>query len=247
MSVIMPCYNGQKFIGQSIESVIKQSYKNWELIIVDDCSTDNSFEIVSAYTKACSRIKLIRNKVNSGVAETRNSGIRIASGDFLAFLDSDDLWDPQKIEVQLAFMTTYDHPISHTAYRKIDEIGNVIAAKIPVNTQGVSYNQLLRHNEIGCLTAMYNVKQLGKQYFLKIGHEDFAYWLHLLKSEQKSYGINQVLGSYRLHGKSVSSNKLVAAKYTWKIYRDIEKLSLSKSIFYFCSYAIKSTLKYMKR
>ena len=242
VSVITPFYNSAKFISKTIESVINQTYSDWELILVNDCSTDDSVAIVNKFAEKDSRIKLIELKVNSGVAEARNEGLRSAKGRFAAFIDSDDLWDSLKLEAQVNFMCTNNYSFSHTAYRKIDSSGNVFVNKVDVSSE-VNYKSLLKHNEIGCLTVMYDVNQLGKYYFPRIGHEDYATWLQILRNSNTSYGLNEVLGSYRVHTGSVSSNKIKAAKYSWGVLRHSERIPFVKALYYFSFYALNAVAR----
>lgn len=239
VSVITPFYNSARFISETIESVINQTYSNWELILVNDCSTDDSVAMVKQFAKRDDRVKLIELKVNSGVAEARNEGLRLAKGKFVAFIDSDDLWDPSKLETQLNFMCAHNYAFCHTAYRKIDNAGNVFVNEVEVSAE-VNYKSLLKHNEIGCLTVMYDVSQLGKYYFPKMGHEDYATWLQILRNANTSFGLNKVLGSYRVHIGSVSSNKVKAAKYTWGVLRNSERIPFIKALYYFSFYAMNA-------
>src|SRR5690606_18841039 len=155
VSIVMPCYNAEDLISYSIGSVLKQTNRDWELIVADDCSTDSSREIIKAISDSDSRVQLIKLSENSGVSAARNAAIEQAKGEYIAFLDSDDLWDPEKLQVQVEFMQQNQYQLSHTAYRKIDINNKVLSKYIGASTEGVSYNSLLKHNEIGCLTAMY--------------------------------------------------------------------------------------------
>lgn len=247
VSIIMPCYNAAELIGESIQSVMDQTFSDWELIIIDDQSTDSSLDVVSPFAERDQRIRLIRLPVNQGVAAARNEGIRRAQGKYITFLDSDDLWDVTKLERQVKFLQENDYDICHAAYRRIDFSGQVLSPHIPVSEQGVSYRSLLKHNEIGCLTMLYDAEKIGKYYFKNIGHEDFACWLEILKPGRISYGINTVLASYRIHSNTLSSNKITAARYTWHIFRYTEGLGLVQSIYYFFHYAINSSLKHFRR
>lgn len=246
VSIITPVYNATKFIGETILSVLNQSYQNWELILVNDCSKDDSLAIINSYAEKDKRVIVINHIQNMGVAAARNTGTKIAKGKYISFLDSDDCWDEGKLLQQVTFMDANELVLSHTAYRKINELGKVINPHIKVNKH-IGYNGLLKHNEIGLLTSMYNVNLLGKLYFKKIGHEDFAFWLQILKKGYMSYGINDVLASYRVHGHSLSSNKIKSASYSWNIYRNVEKLSLMSSLYYFTAYAINSSLKFLRK
>lgn len=246
VSIITPVYNAVQFLDETLTSVLAQSYSNWELILVDDASTDQSFTQIQCWAKKEPRIKVLQQLENLGVAAARNAALQTAAGKYIAFLDSDDCWDQHKLEIQVNFMESQKVALSHTAYRKIDSRGKVITAKIKVD-QHVNYVQLLKHNQIGFLTAMYNQEQIGKVFFKPIGHEDFAFWLHILKSGQMSYGIDSVLASYRVHPNSISHHKLKAASFTWTIYRQVEKLSHLRSLYYFIHYAFRAGFKFLKR
>lgn len=246
VSIITPVYNAVRFLDETIATVVAQSYTNWELLLVDDASTDQSYTKLQKWAKKDTRIQLLQQPLNKGVAAARNVGLASAVGKYIAFLDSDDCWDEDKLTVQVNFMESQSLALSHTAYRKIDSSGNVIAAKIEVDDQ-VSYSQLLKHNQIGFLTAMYNRSLIGEMHFKPIGHEDFVFWLTILKKGYSSYGINSVLASYRVHANSISHHKLKAASFTWNIYRRVERLSLMQSLYYFTHYAFNSGLKFLKR
>ncbi len=247
VSIITPVFNSENYLEETINSVLNQTYQNWELIIIDDCSTDNSVDIINKFLKNDSRIKFISLNKNSGVASARNSGIEVAKGRFIAFLDSDDIWDENKLEYQLSLMIKNDYALTYTAYRKINNENNVIAKHIPVKETGLRYKDLLKHNEIGFLSAIYDSDKIGKQNFLNQGHEDYSFWLNILKKGFTAWGINKVLASYRVHSNGISSNKLKAITFTWNIYRNVEKLSLFDSIYYFIMYSINSSLKRMKK
>jgi len=246
VSIIMPCYNASSVISKSIDSVLNQSYANWELLITNDCSTDNSEEIIEEYLKKDSRIKLFNLEHNNGVAAARNNSISHAKGDYICFLDSDDTWFSKKLEKQVIFMLENNYQFSYTGYRKINNEDVFISKPIKVSSKGVYYKDLLKHNEIGCLTVMISKNVLGKHKMIKVGHEDYVLWLSILKKGVVAYGINEVLASYRVGNESISSNKLKAAGFTWNIYRNIEKKNLFISSYYFINYAFYSLIKYLK-
>lgn len=242
ISIISPLYNSGSFIGETIESVLSQSFSDWELIVVDDCSTDHGPAIVKSYQRSDSRIKLITNTVNMGPAISRNRGIEYASGRFIAFLDTDDLWYPNKLEMQVRFMLDNKCAFSFTAYDKISETGEVVG-EIHVPSE-VTYHSLLRTCSVGCLTAMYDTAQIGKVYMPIIDkRQDFALWLKICKMIQKGYGLDIKLAKYRLRKNSISGNKLKAAKYQWKVYREIERLNIFLSVYYFFSYTWNGFVK----
>lgn len=243
VSIITANYNAASFVAQTIESVLEQEYQNWELIIVDDCSTDNSVQIMQSYAAQDARIKLLHLEYNGGPAVARNKGIEAAKGRYIAFLDSDDLWKKDKLSKQIQFMKEHDISFSFASYDLIDEAGN---DKGKYQVQGkVNYYDLLKTCNIGCLTAVYDTHSLGKVLMpLILRRQDYGLWLRLLKKTEYAYAISDTLGIYRLRNNSISSNKRRAAMYQWKIYREIEQLNLMKSAYYFFQYAVNGFLKY---
>ena len=231
-SIITPLYNSEKYVDETIESILAQTYKNWELIVVDDNSTDNGPEIVQKYAEKDERIKLIKLNKNQGAAVARNTAIKVAKGSYIAFLDSDDLWTPTKLEEQIQFMEENNYSFTFTAYQQISEDGKKQKKIIEVPST-LSYRQALLKNPIGCLTAVYDAEKLGKIYMPLIRkRQDYALWLKILKTGVKGHGLNKILAYYRLRKSSVSSNKIDLIKYQWTLYRKIEKLSIFESIFY---------------
>lgn len=246
VSVIMPNYNGANFIFDAIQSVINQTYDNWELIIVDDCSKDNSVEIIRRFQEKDLRIKLkINSKPSGSPAEPRNMAIGMAKGRYIAFLDSDDCWQPEKLEKQLRCFNSRNIALVYSSYEKIDQLGLKCGKDIIVPSS-ITYKQLLKGNCIGCLTVIYDRKLVGDIIFKKIGHEDYLMWLTILKGGLKAVGVRDVLAKYRVTNNSVSSNKLQAAKWYWTIIRKEEHISLLKSIYYFYHYAIFSLEKHIR-
>lgn len=244
ISIIMPCYNAGLFISDSINSVIGQTFPHWELLIVDDCSSDDSVKIINQYIKADNRIKLFSIERNSGTAYIpRNLGVENAIGDYIAFLDTDDIWLPEKLEKQIQLIKKKDATLVYSFYEKIniDGIRNNRIVKTPLE---VNYKQLLTGNIIGCLTAIYSVKKIGKVYFPAAKHEDYIMWLDILKKDDIAYCIPEVLALYRVGQSSLSSDKRQTWKWTWNIYRKYENLSIIKSAYYFSLYAMKALIKY---
>lgn len=242
VSIITPMFNSVQFIEQTIQSVINQSFQDWEMIIVDDCSTDNSVQAVNKFL-IDTRIKLIELTQNSGPAVARNTAIHLAKGKYIAFLDSDDIWLPNKLEKQVAVLRKESTGITFSSYFTINKNGiRTGLIKIP---QFVNYKSLLKKNHIGNLTAIYDTEKFGKLFFLNIKHEDYAFWLTLLKKLSNSdvIGITEPLAEYRVHNTSVSSNKFKAALWTWNIYRDIEHLTLFQAIYYFSYYFVSGVVK----
>ncbi len=232
VSIITPLYNSEDFIRKTIESVQSQIYENWEMIVVDDASTDNGVEIVKKYADKDSRIKLIHLDKNSGGAVARNTAIKVARGKYIAFLDSDDLWHPEKLEKQISFMKENNYAFTFTKYQQMTENGDLLEKYIEVPKK-ISYRQSLLKNPIGCLTAVYDAEKLGKIYMPHIRkRQDYALWLKILRQEKHGYGLNENLAYYRLREDSVSSDKMSLIGHQWKLYRRVEKLSFLESIFY---------------
>lgn len=232
VSVITPSYNCARFIGATIESVRAQTYPNWELIIVDDCSTDHSREVIEQYTGKDSRIRLFVLERNSGAAMARTKAMQLAQGRYMAFLDSDDLWLPDKLERQLEFMNNHHHAFSCTAYKQIDENGNSLNRIIHTKRK-VDYNRLLLDCPVGNSTVMYDVAVMGKFEVPDIRkRNDDALWLKMLKREKYIWGMPDVLMQYRIRPGSISINKLSLIKYHWYLYREVEHLSVLRSVFH---------------
>jgi teichuronic acid biosynthesis glycosyltransferase TuaG len=245
VSIITPCYNSAAFIEATINSVIEQSYHNWELIIIDDSSTDDTCKLVEDYTSRYANIKLIRLEKNAGVANARNVGLEKAGGKYIAFLDSDDIWLKDKLQQQVAYMEQRNLPMSFCAYKRIDEAGKVISKQIEV-PPSVTYGQLLSHNVIIFSTSLTLRSVIGATRFKKAGHEDWIFWLDVFKKPFNGYGINQVFVLYRIRKGSVSANKLKVVGYTWKILRESEKIGFFKSVYLFTKYAFATVLKRLK-
>lgn len=246
VSVITPAYNAEKFIHETIESVLAQTYTNWEMIIVDDRSQDRTVEIVESYIQKDARITLIELQENSGSAVARNTAMDHAKGRFLAFLDSDDLWTKDKLERQLEFMLAHDIAFSFTKYRRMYENGSESHAVTDAPKQ-VGYDDLMKHCVIGCLTVMLDRGKIGEERMINIRtRQDYVFWLTLTKKGFDAYGLPEVLAKYRLVENSISSNKLKAAKQNWHVYHHIEQQSLVKSIWYFSHYAITSVKNVIK-
>ena len=243
----MPLHNDERYLHDSVQSVLSQSYTNWELLIVDDCSTDDSPQIVDDYCKKDSRIRCFKTETPSGSPTLpRNIGIQNAKGRYIAFLDSDDQWLPSKLENQVSLFNGNDDAIMvFSNYKKMNEDGEIHRLSV-IAPSATDYYGLLKGNIMGCLSIMYDTKKVGKNYFPKCGHEDYALWLSILKKGGKAYNTNTVEALYRVKGNSVSSNKLIAMGWQWHIYREIENIGLVKSSFYFVNYAIRALFKRMK-
>lgn len=233
VSVIMPTYNCGKYIGQSIQSVIDQTVTDWEIQIVDDCSTDHTDEVLKPYLKKYPNIHYYCLAENGGPAAARTEAIKRADGKYIAFLDSDDLWLPEKLEKQIAFMENTGAKFSCTAYSQMDDEGNDLHMVI-VPPERTGYQKCIRlSNPIGNLTVIYDQEALGKFEVPMIRkRNDFALWLQILKKTDYCYGMDEVLAVYRLGRKdSVSSKKLKQAKYHWQLYREIEGHGMVRSAY----------------
>lgn len=243
VSIITPVYNSEKYISGNIRSVQAQSYTNWEHILVDDCSSDSSESIIKSFQAKDPRIKYHHLEKNSGAGIARNKAIDLAKGKYIAFLDSDDMWYPNKLERQLNFMQKNNYHFTFTDYEMVDENGQKLSKYVNCKPI-VTYNSALYKNPIGCLTVIYDVDFFGKQYMPSIRkRQDYALWLNLLK-KTKGYGLNRCLASYRTGNASISANKLDLLKYEWKIYREVEGLSWFKSSFYLLSAIILKLKSY---
>ena len=245
ISIITPSYNSAGFITPTINSVIDQSYENWELIIIDDKSKDDTGKLVEEFAQQNSKITLIRLDQNGGVANARNVGLAAAKGKYIAFLDSDDVWLKDKLAHQVAFMEEKSLPMSFCSYNKINEEGEIISRNIGVPTQ-IGYDRLLWHNLIIFSTSMVLKTAMGDLRFKKVGHEDWLFWLDLLKKCGYGYGLDEQLVLYRIRKGSISANKFRGMKYTWKLLRESEKIGLIRSAYLFSRYATVAFWKYMK-
>lgn len=242
ISIIVPVYNAEKFLIDTIKTVEEQTYKNWELIFVNDYSKDNSIQIIEEKIKENHRIKLINLKQNSGAAIARNTGIGIAKGKYIAFLDADDLWEKEKLEKQISFMEKENCSFCFTGYEFADENGkgNGTTVKVP---KTINYKQALKNTTIWTSTVMFNIEILGKELIqmpnVKRG-QDTATWWKVLKQIDNAYGIDEILSYYRRTNESLSANKLKALKRTWNLYRNVEHLNIFYSFYNFCWYILNA-------
>ena len=244
VSIVMPVHNAERYLEDAIRSVISQTYKNWELLVIDDASTDSSKDIATRIAQTDNRIKVCSNPTPTGYPATpRNIAIEMAKGRYIAFLDSDDVWLPNKLEHQLQYFNKYvSCDVIFSNYEKVDE-RLTRASRIVKARRIVSYNKLLLGNVIGNVTAIYDTKEIGKIYFEKVRHEDYAMWLSILKRGFKAYNTGEVVALYRVTQSSVSANKLHLLRWQWDIYRKVEHLGLLRSIYYYANYAVRGYLK----
>lgn len=242
VSIIVPVYKAEQFLKDTIQTVTEQTYKNWELIFVNDCSPDNSVEIIESEIKNNLKIKLIQLENNSGAAIARNTGINNAKGQYIAFLDADDLWNKEKLEKQIKFMKENNCAFSFTGYEFANEngIGNGKIVNVPYT---INYKQALKNTTIWTSTVMFDVEKLGKELIqmpnVKRG-QDTATWWKVLKQIDNAYGINEVLSYYRRTNESLSANKIKALKRTWNLYRNVEHLNIFYSFYNFCWYIVNA-------
>lgn len=242
VSIIVPVYNAEKFIRETIQTVLNQTYKNWELLVVNDCSTDNSKKIIEEYEKKDKRIHMIELEHNSGAAIARNTGIENSKGRYIAFLDADDLWDKRKLEKQLKFIKENNYEFTYTGYEFADENGNKNGKIVNVPKE-INYKQALKNTTIFTSTVIFDIKKLGKELIkmpnVKRG-QDTATWWKVLKTGIIAHGLQESLSVYRRSNKTLSSNKIKALKRTWNLYRHVENLSMPKSLYNFFWYCINA-------
>lgn len=243
VSVITPLYNAENYIKDTIRSVQAQTYTNWEMIIIDDASADTSTVIVEQMQEQDARIRLLRNEENRGVAFARNYGIQEARGRYIAFLDSDDLWLPDKLQMQVETMHRTDCGFCYGNCQVIDAKGNT-CAKNRVAPEKMNYKQLLYGNPIPCLTVVIDRWLAGQIEMPIMGHEDYATWLGILR-ERLPYaiGVGKIVAQYREVDRSLSGNKRKAAGWQWSIYRKYLHFSVIKSVYYFISYVYHALKK----
>ena len=235
VSIICPTYNSVMYLADTIESIINQTYSNWELLITDDCSTDITWQLLQEYANKDKRIKVFQLTKNSGPGIARNNSIQHSTGRFIAFCDSDDQWLQNKLEKQINFMLEKDCALSFSSYKIIDEVG-IPQGYVQAKTM-VDYSTMLKNNYIGCLTAIYDTNKIGKLLLEDIRkRQDWALWLSILKKTDKAYGIIDPLAIYRKRSNSISSNKIALLKYHWVIYNEIEGFSKLKSCFLLIQY-----------
>jgi teichuronic acid biosynthesis glycosyltransferase TuaG len=243
VSIIMPSFNSARFIGEAINSVQKQTYTNWELLIVDDRSTDGTDNVVKQLATSDPRIRFILTDSRLGIPQSRNLAMRRAQGRFIAFLDSDDMWLPDKLAVQVQCMVSGGYAFTYTSYRRISQDGQ-LTGRLLTAPQKITYHKLLYQNVVGALTVMVDHEQVGAIEMANEKAEDFLTWLAILKKGHSVYGIQQDLARYRVVGKSDSRNKFLAALWVWRVYRKTERLGLLRSMWCFANYFARSLIKY---
>lgn len=243
ISIITPCFNSEKFLTQAIDSVLAQTYLNWELFLIDDCSTDNTYSMINSYVISDERIKYIHNESNLGVAESRNKGLDLARGHFIAFLDSDDLWEKSKLEKQILISVQENANFIISDYSIINEDSNYSRSyKCP---EILTKKNLLKGSFIACSSVLLKSELIGAKRFRKTFHEDYLFWLKIFDGQEvKMTATREDLVMYRITSSSLSSNKIKCAKHQWNIYRKQLNLPLMKSVYLFTHYMIKGVSKH---
>ena len=247
ISIITPCYNSEKYIIETIESVLTQTYTNWEMIIVDDCSVDESYEIALGYSRKDIRVKVYRMEHNSGAALCRNKAIELSQGQYLAFLDSDDLWIYHKLETQLRFMQKNNCDFSFTEYEHINEKGEPLGIKAKI-IKRLTYRRLLLHCFPGCLTVMYRQDTIGKIFCNDIKkNNDHALFLRVIKHSKNAMGVPKNLAKYRIRKNSISRRKVDMFIPYFTVVNKFEGINVFFSCFCVLAHvAVKMFFKYKK-
>ena len=232
VSIITPVYNAERFLLKTAESIINQTYKDWEWIVVDDCSKDNSWKLMQELAKSDGRIKIYKNEKNLKSGKTRNFAIKEAKGRYIAFLDADDIWTEDKLAIQIPFMYKNKYAFSYTSFGYLDEEGNIIKSPLKVNRE-IDYKHLLKRTEIGCLTAVYDAEMLGKFYMSDHSTKhDYALWLSILKAGNKAYGLDEVLAYYRIVSTSATSKKHTLILKHINFLKETQGISTLKATYY---------------
>lgn len=244
VSIITPVYNAERFLKETADSVFKQSYTDWEWILVNDCSTDKSWELMQGLSEKDQRIKIFSNKENIKSGKTRNFAIQKACGRFIAFLDADDKWHQDKLAIQISFMLENDYHFTHTSFGYLDEKGKKIKSTFHVSGT-VDYDHLLKRTEIGCLTAVYDAGKIGKYYMSEHAtKQDYALWLSILKTGVKSYGIDKELAFYRLVANSATSSKHKLILKHISFLKDTQGFNTMKAIYYTGYWMVNGFVRY---
>ncbi len=245
VTIIMPAYNCDKYLREAVESVIAQTYKEWRLLIIDDCSKDGTTALAEKLAEQDSRITVLYNEKNLGVSGTRNRGIREADSEWIAFLDSDDAWTPDKLEKQFALIEQIpEAKLLYTGSGFMKENGERMDFTLHV-PEKISRRELLKQNRLSCSSSLVKRELLLKYPMPEKGtmHEDFAVWLRILEDEQYAYGIDEPLLIYRRSENSKSGNKIKAARMNWNTYKEVG-LSWATAAYYMCWYTVRGLKKY---
>lgn len=248
VSIITPIFNGEKYLQEITDCILGQSFRNFEWILIDDCSTDKTRERIDSLTILDNRVRQIKLERNSGPIAARNAGMDAAVGRFIAFIDADDLWVTDKLEKQITFMKLHDIALSYTSFKKIDDNGKIISRfKVPV-PEKVTHNKLIESNCIPASSAMFDRTKTGdvrQDLSAPVSKDDFFFWLGILKKCHIAMGLQEDLFRLRIHKGSITSDKLEMAKRHWKMYREIFQFSVLKSLRYYIVYSVKGFVKYI--
>ncbi len=245
VSVITPAYNAAFFLQETVKSVQDQTFNDWEMIIVDDCSTDETYVLSTRIAETDKRIRVLHNEKNIGVAATRNKALDVAVGEYVAFLDADDLWLPRKLEKQVNFMDAGLYVLTYTNYREFDSNTGKICEKIIRAPATMTAKRIYSDTSIGCLTVMVNRNLSGVFYMPLLTHtEDNITWQEILSRGFTAHRLDDVLSLYREGNSSLTHGKIKAAKQQWQTYREYYEFSVQKSLFYFVQYAFHATIKH---
>lgn len=245
VSIITPVFNAAQYIEETANSIIAQSYSNWEWLVVDDCSTDDSYKILKDIASKDKRIKLMKNDTNSRAFATRNKGLENVSGKFVAFLDADDLWPADKLELQINFMISNNYFVTYTGFKRFRNIVNEEDAKIVKVPSEATYSKIISNNYIATSTVIINVNEVGPLRMKDVYYDDFVLWLELLGKIPFAYGINETLMYYRLSPNSLSRNKIKSAIKVYGIFRNSLHLSWFNSRFLFLKWSFYTTKRYL--
>lgn len=246
VSIIVPVYNVENFIEETMDCVLAQTYRNWELLLVEDCSTDSTAALIRQYMERTSdpRIRLISQPSNMGAARARNRGLKEAKGRYISYLDADDIWDAEKLEKELAFMKEKDAAFAFTGYEFADEAGKGMGKVVHV-PETLTYKQALSNTTIFTTTVMFDLKKMTREQLEMpvMKSEDTALWFRVLRSGVTAYGLDENLVKYRRAGRSLSSNKLEAIRRIWNLYRRAEGMNIISSAWHFCFWALRAVMR----
>jgi len=245
VSIITPAFRSASFISDTIKSVIAQTYSNWEMLITDDCSPDDTIAVIRQWSLVDPRVKLVTRERNGGPALARNAALELAKGRWIAFLDSDDLWLPEKLDRTISHAQKHKAVFVFTGFRRISADGSVTGRYVNIPL-ALSYRQLLGNTAITTSTVLLDRSVLGDVRMKETYYDDFDCWLQILKRGHLAIGLNEDLMRYRVMNQSVSRNKRKSALHVWSAYRDLEKLNIASSIWYFGWYAMRAFFKYHK-
>lgn len=244
ISVIIPVYNAEKYLQETINTVLEQTYTDWELILVDDCSSDGSFQIATQNESADTRIHVIHSEKNLGASKSRNLGLDAAKGRYIAFLDADDIWNADKLTRSLQYLQENDFGFVFTGYEFADEkaVGTGKIVHVPTV---ITYRQALKNTTIFTSTVIFDTEKISKSYIYmpQVASEDTATWWQILRKTGPAHGLNENLVLYRRSSNTLSSNKLEAVKRIWYLYRKVEKLNFFYSAYNFAGYAIRAVIR----